>query len=252
MSQWFDGYAQRRRPLARWKAPLILSGAAVHVALFTGMWVKGLWELKKVDAAEDGVALSLPPPPPAVDRAPAAAPKPATPRVSRKRVVATPHQPAPPPEPPAIEPGQGDPTAPVGTGDPDAVVGVITDGVPTVLPALLPPEPPKPPTAQPRPKTVASTALEQQRIAGEPRILPDDATAQQIARDHAAEVRGVVKLCLSADGDVRSASMLRSTSFPAYDAKLEREMRTWRYRPYRVDGVATPVCTVITVIYRQR
>jgi TonB family protein len=51
---------------------------------------------------------------------------------------------------------------------------------------------------------------------------------------------------------VRSASILQSTQFSAYDEKLEREMSKWRYQPHQVNGVATPVCTQITVIYQQR
>jgi outer membrane biosynthesis protein TonB len=93
--------------------------------------------------------------------------------------------------------------------------------------------------------------LEQQRIAGNKIILPDDETAHQIARGD-GKVKGVVRLCLGSDGVVRSANILVSTEFPAYDAKLEREIRTWRDQLDRVDGVSTPVCTSVTFLYRQR
>jgi hypothetical protein len=44
---------------------------------------------------------------------------------------------------------------------------------------------------------------------------------------------------------------LKTTGFPAYDQKIGREIHTWRYRPFWVDGRPQPVCTAVTFIYSQ-
>ena len=43
-----------------------------------------------------------------------------------------------------------------------------------------------------------------------------------------------------------------SSGFPAYDQKIQREMRNWKYRPFMVNGKAAPVCTAVTFIYQQK
>ncbi len=250
----FEGFARGRRGKNRWRAPMVISGAVVHAALFTGMWAKGLWEIKKVEAADDPLSLSVSAQIPSVgeQRAPSKAPPAPRPQV----VVKVPTQPTNLPVTP-VEPvptGGGNEDSPPGViDDPDAIPGGgIGPGIPEVVPTLnLPIDPPKPP-APPKDANVRSDVLEQRRISGDKHILPDGETAMQMSRASQNEARGVVKLCLGSDGAVRSASMIKSTGFDAYDAKLGREMRSWRYQPYQVDGVATPVCTVITVIYRQR
>ena len=64
---------------------------------------------------------------------------------------------------------------------------------------------------------------------------------------------GAFKLCLATTGSVSSVTMLKSSGFPDYDAKILREMRTvWRYQPYTVDAKAVPVCTAVTFIYASK
>ena len=58
-----------------------------------------------------------------------------------------------------------------------------------------------------------------------------------------------VKLCLSAAGEPTSVAFLRGTGFPAADDKIRAEMNAWRYRPYRADGQAVPVCMAINFVY---
>ena len=45
--------------------------------------------------------------------------------------------------------------------------------------------------------------------------------------------------------------MLRSTGVIPYDRRIEREIYAWRYRPFLVNGEATPVCTAVTFVYSQ-
>ena len=53
-------------------------------------------------------------------------------------------------------------------------------------------------------------------------------------------------------GAVNTLNVLKSSGFPAYDQKITREMRNWRYRPYMINGKPAPVCTAVTFIYQQR
>jgi hypothetical protein len=98
------------------------------------------------------------------------------------------------------------------------------------------------------PQNIPPTLLETMRVSGTKLITPDAVTRQQIAKA-ARRVIGSFKLCISTTGAVSSLGMLKSTGFAAYDAKITREMHTWKYRPYLVSGVATPVCTAVTFIY---
>jgi hypothetical protein len=46
---------------------------------------------------------------------------------------------------------------------------------------------------------------------------------------------------------------LKSTGFPAYDAKIMSTIRgEWRYQPFLLNGKATEVCTAVTFIYSQQ
>jgi TonB family protein len=98
---------------------------------------------------------------------------------------------------------------------------------------------------------VIATALEAQRVAGERDILPDDVTRADLRRGGATRLLTVVKVCIDAGGRVTSATMLKSSGYPAYDQRLRATIKdTWRYRPYKIDGVAKPVCSSATFIYR--
>lgn len=104
------------------------------------------------------------------------------------------------------------------------------------------PLPPPSASPSPPPQTVAPTLLEASRIAGATTIVPDKMTKAEIARSGKDRLVGSYKLCLSVDGAVASVHQLKSTGFAAYDAKIQRELRTWRYRPYMVNAKAVPVC----------
>ena len=92
-----------------------------------------------------------------------------------------------------------------------------------------------------------------ERIAGEKSIQPDDVTKTEIGRSGKAKIVASFKICLSATGSVNSVTKLKSSGFDAYDAKLQREMKsTWKYRPFMVNGKAAPVCTAVTFIYSQK
>ncbi len=101
-------------------------------------------------------------------------------------------------------------------------------------------------------RMVPPTVIEGRRISGTAAIAPDDVTKTLIMEARKTKLVGSYKLCLSAQGEVVDVAILKPTGFWAYDAKIVREMRTWRYRPYEVNGKPAPVCTAVTFIYRQR
>jgi TonB family protein len=111
-----------------------------------------------------------------------------------------------------------------------------------------PPPPPPPPPPTP-PQNIAPSVLEANRIAGNKLITPDDATKKQIIADGKSRVIGSFKLCIALDGSVTVVTLLKSSGYAAYDEKLQQQMRTWKYKPYLVNGRATPVCTAVTFIF---
>lgn len=136
-------------------------------------------------------------------------------------------------------------------GEEGGVEGGIAGGVVGGDPGYpLPPPPPPPPPAPPQ--NVPPTLLEGQRIAGDKLIVPDEETKKQITKSGKDKVIGSYKLCVDVQGNVTHVNMLKATAFEAYDVKIMRTMRTWKYRPYLVNGQAKPVCTAVTFIYSQK
>jgi serine/threonine protein kinase len=137
-------------------------------------------------------------------------------------------------------------------------------------PAVAPPPPPPPPqnvtqpvippteTSPPAqaaaaPQVVAPTALDGYRIAGDKSIVPDETTMGAISRAGADKLVSSYKVCITAEGAISTVTQLKSTGFPAYDTKIATTIRKdWRYRPYVVNGKATPVCTAFRFIYSQK
>jgi hypothetical protein len=101
------------------------------------------------------------------------------------------------------------------------------------------------------PPNVAPQALEAERVAGEKNIVPDGPTKTAISLSGKEKLVGSFKLCITTEGEVSSVVELKSTGFPSYDRKIERELHTWRYSPFWIDGRPEPVCTVVTFIYSQ-
>ena len=128
------------------------------------------------------------------------------------------------------------------------VGGVIGDEwTPGIGFGNAPPPPPPPPPAPPQ--NVPPTLLEVNRTSGSKLVAPDAKTVAEIEKAGKDKVIGSFKLCVKETGTVWSVSQLKSTGFAAYDQKIEREMRTWTYKPYQINGKAAPVCTAVTFIY---
>jgi hypothetical protein len=123
---------------------------------------------------------------------------------------------------------------------------------PVVPAAVLPPSAPAPALPIPQ-QTVAPTALDANRIAGEKEIVPDANTQSEIGRAGVDKIVGSYKLCITAEGAINTVTPIKSTGFPAYDTKIQNTIRAqWKYRAFIINGKATPVCTAVRFIYSQK
>jgi serine/threonine protein kinase len=181
------------------------------------------------------------PSPAIVPKIEAQAASPAPPSSVPAPLQSLPPVPVAPPLPPLPSPSQA------GSGSPAASpAGSPSATAPPPSPATTPPAPAAPPT-------VAPTVLDANRTSGDKEILPDESTQSEIARSGTDSINGSFRVCVTDDGSINTVSVLKSTSFPSYDNKIQSTIRkTWRYRPIIVSGKATPVCTAVRFVYRQR
>jgi len=89
---------------------------------------------------------------------------------------------------------------------------------------------------------IAPNRLEALRIAGDLVIKPDDMQSR-FAK---------FKFCVDVTGKVGDIEQLRSSGDGRYDAKIERGIQQWAYRPVIVDGQPTAVCSEIGFMYNYR
>jgi hypothetical protein len=135
---------------------------------------------------------------------------------------------------------------PVATPPPVAPPPVVA---PVVLAAVARP----PAVVSTAPQVVSPNVMDTHRIAGQRTILPDEITMTAIGRSGNTTLVSSYKVCISADGLVSTVSQLKSTGFPAYDAKIQATLRReWRYRPYVMNGKPTAVCTAFRFQYSQK
>ncbi len=271
----FEQIANRQRRTGRRAGAAVVASVVAHVAVGGLLLVATFWHVDKL-AADSPRALQLtaagmpaprlgsaPPPPPL------GGPKKVTKKVTKRRTKAL-RQPdvsvsvATPADTSGDGSGRSDGAAGgkaggvaggtgtdpfgigVGTGcDPDgAGLGCDPDGDGGRV--YVPPKIPPPV------KIVSANLMAGRRIAGDPQITPPDSVRLALLRAGTRQIVAVVKMCLSTSGAVTALTMLSSSGYRSYDAKLRREMRTWRYRPYKARGIAVPVCTAVTFVYRMK
>ena len=68
-------------------------------------------------------------------------------------------------------------------------------------------------------------------------------------RDEKRSATAVVKVCVSEAGAVSSSTIIKPSGYPAFDARVASSVRTWRYKPYAVDGKTVPVCSAVAVTF---
>lgn len=84
---------------------------------------------------------------------------------------------------------------------------------------------------------------------GDTQVYPPDTVKTLMMREGKDRVTGTIKVCIAADGGISSVSLVGSTKYPEYDARLVSAARGWRYDPYRVNDTPMPVCSTVTFIY---
>lgn len=236
-----------------WTAELVLAAIVLHVFAGAALIIKGWWTIHEIDRptrASAGLSSAPPPPPPP----PGGSHKKIERREPKVKKVKEVTQIDERKEKPKVEDVSDDSDEPDGVegGVEGGVVGGVVGGViggvegGVLGGSMLGDAPPPPPPDEP--KIVPQVALEASRISGEQQIRPPNDVAIQINRE-SKRVTATVKMCLSKGGSVSNLNMLKSSGYPAYDAKIKSKMRGWKYSPFKVNGKPAPVCTSVTFIY---
>lgn len=99
---------------------------------------------------------------------------------------------------------------------------------------------------------MTAVVYEARRLAGPRKVMPSAPVRIAMQRLGLSRFHATLKLCLSSSGLVANLRILESSEFSSYDLELLETLRTWRYSPYMIDGKASPVCTLIEIVYTQR
>jgi hypothetical protein len=97
---------------------------------------------------------------------------------------------------------------------------------------------------------VTPDEMDAQKISGNEHIQPPDSVKTEMVRAGESKLVADFKICVDTAGRVRDLSVVRSTGYRSYDDKLMREMKSWRYRRFTINGTAVPACSMVHVIYR--
>ena len=258
----FDSIAppptSRRRTLF-FAASGIAHGAAV-IALIAG----AMWRVDKLEYERQHAAVAVIPPPPAGSSGShhsTKMPDPTVKKVPPKIKIHTPVQPVhvtteqttttetststTPGESEIEGPDTGIPT--IGTGCIEGTHCGVTDST-TQPPAIKPcTDPSRVHDADCQPKQPPKIVIvEKLRISGETQIQPADEVKITMERDGQSHLHVAFKVCLDENGNVTSTSRMGSTGFATYDDALAAAISTWRYSPYKVNGIGVPVCGPVT------
>jgi protein TonB len=247
----FENFEEfRNRKMPGWVIPVLIAAVIAHVAVFGVVVFNEMWAAPLLDVPSSGVDLAVAPPPPPPPPPPPAGKKLETQQEKKPKKVKPTEtvQPTKPDDKPP-ETSSSDDSAGEEGGEEGGVEGGVAGGVVGGVLTEAPPPPPPPPPAPPQ--NVAPTALEAQRISGDKNIYPEDVTKTEISRSGKTQLMVPVKVCIDRAGNIASVKVMKSSGFAAYDQKLDREIRRWRYKPFMVNGTATPVCSAIQFIYRQ-
>lgn len=282
----FDAITEKPRP-RRWQTAVIIGSAVLHAAVFAGVVVGAMWQVEKLDLTSNADITFKVPPPAGDSPAPPSGQRLAVQKDEQKPIKVKPQVPVQPtvvtdPEPETSTGGGGDPTG-TGTGDgdgdgtdptatgtcltgtcsggggdeiPECADGTDNDGdgkTDADDPACAAGEKyeRRDPAAK-KPPIVPPNVAKGLRLSGNEQIYPPEMVRVEMLHQGKDVAQATVQVCVSARGQVDTVRLLKPTGFRAYDDVLVREIREWRYKPYLVDGVASPMCTVAVIIYRMR
>lgn len=100
------------------------------------------------------------------------------------------------------------------------------------------------------PALVPPQVLAALQLSGERNVVPIERVQRTMRRDGVDRLQAAVKLCVGADGAVSSIIPVLRTRYPDHDAAIDAAIRGWQFRPYERDGIAVPVCSTVTFVYR--
>jgi len=240
---------QRQRNARRRKIYVFsfTTSAILIGALIVGAVIHALFHIE--DLPPPAVAVTFfaaappppPPPPPARKRREQPKPKPVVqPTVQQvKQHLVQPKAKEPEPEPDKEEEDVGVEGGVEG-GVPGGVVGGVLGGEKDNKP---PPPPPKP-EPPPKPKVVPPTVLESQKLSGAIPSLPPNVKEAAFAAlgNQPGRLTAIFKVCISEVGAIAQTNLLKPSGAPSLDDFIRSNLRTWRYRPYMINGKPTPIC----------
>jgi protein TonB len=238
----FESYLiERRQPLIG-RAVTTIASIAIHVGAVALILFLSLFYVEELPEPQVTVTFfsAQPPPPPPPPPPPAPKAK-ARPKAAVARPRPRPEDVQPPDEPPPEKPKDEDEPEPEGAGDAEGVEGGVEGGVPGGIPQKAPP-----PKAPKKPVYVRRQVVEKLKLKGEmPQYLP-------MAKRAGVQGIIIVRLCLWNNGTVNRKLTKILKGIPLLDDEVLKKVRTWRYRPYKVDGKAVPVCFPVKFVFRLR
>ncbi len=247
----FENYVgEKNKSLPKWAVWVMGVAVAIHVVAVGALVVKSFWTINKLGLPDGDVSLSAAPPPPPPPPPGGSKRKIEKQTLRKVKEVAQIDKDKPKPKDVSTteEEDDGGVEGGVEGGVKGGVVGGVLGGVEGGVLGGTGTGPPPPPKVVPT-KIVPQRALEASRISGTTQIQPPNDVNLQIRRSGKTAV-AVFKMCLSASGSIKSVKKLKSSGYAKYDSKIQSEMRRWKYRPFRVNGKAVPVCTSVTFIYK--
>ena len=213
----------------RWRRVTVIVSVAVHVAALAVGVAYSFWYVDELPLPAVSVTLAgapPPPPPPAARRSSGKVrPKVVTPKAE---LVQPKEHPKPAEEKPAPD-EKDDPHGQEG-GEKGGVQGGVQGGV---VGAPVPPAP----------KMLGAKIAHLQLLINpdvDPYKVQLPPALERLTRA-GAQVSAIVRVCVSAHGDVTDVKVLRGAD-PAIDPQIPVVLRRWRYRPYQVDGRAEAFC----------
>jgi len=130
---------------------------------------------------------------------------------------------------------------------PKADPAATREARPTADLMASPPPPPSPPTARTWVE-VPSGVIVEWRTEGTDEIEPDAATKAELAKSR-RRASGIFRLCLDDQGAVVLTRAVIETGYLAYDEKILREIRAWKFRPPVIGGQPRGACSDVWVSY---
>jgi outer membrane biosynthesis protein TonB len=217
----------------RWRRVTVIVSVAAHVAALAIGVAYSFWYVDELPLPAVAVTLAgapPPPPPPPGRRRSISKVRPKTVETPKPQQLVQPKEHTKPPEEKPAPDEKDDPNGQEG-GEKGGVAGGVQGGVVGA---------PVPPAA---PKMLGAKVAHLQLLINpdvDPYKVQLPAALERLTRS-GTQVSAIVRVCVSAQGDVTDVKVLRGAD-PAIDPQIPVVLRRWRYRPYQVDGRPEPFC----------